>query len=71
MKELCRTNDAVLQSYIEALLKDAKIPYFAADQHMSAMEAYNAIWPRRIFVEVEDWPAAAALLDDAGIERAL
>ncbi len=38
MRELVRTNDAVLISAIEALLKSAGIPHLLADQNMSVLE---------------------------------
>ncbi len=71
MRELCSTDDIVLKSYIEALLKDADIQYFVADESMQAMYPNMGIWSHRIYVSEEDLPSAIALLKDAEIERSL
>ncbi len=71
MRELCVTDDMVLKSYIEALLKDASIGYFVADEMMQTMYPAAGIWAHRFFVTEEDLPAAVALLKAADIERAL
>ncbi len=69
MQELCRTNDAVKLSFIEALLKDAQIPYSIADAHFSTMEGTLAPFPRRVLVETDYLQRAIRVLDDARIER--
>ena len=38
MEELLRTNDIVLISFVESLLKEAGITHFVADQNMSVIE---------------------------------
>ena len=50
MRELVRTNDAVLISAIEALLKGARIKHMVVDQNMSVLEGSIGIFPRRILV---------------------
>ncbi|MCV0395394.1 MAG: DUF2007 domain-containing protein [Rhizobiaceae bacterium] len=67
MIELIRTNDAVLISFVEALLRDAGIGCFVADQNMSVIEGSLGILPRRILVDAEDEAQARRLLADAGI----
>jgi putative signal transducing protein len=67
MKELIRTNDAVLLTYIDAVLNDARIPHEVADEHMSGMEAFNMIY-RRVMVLDEDYDAAKRLLNTATTE---
>jgi hypothetical protein len=67
MEELLKTNDLVLISFVEALLRDAGIAPYVADQHMSSVEGSLGILPRRILVDAGDLAAARALLDDAGI----
>ena len=63
MRELVRTNDPVLISAIEALLKGADITHMVVDQNMSVMEGSIGIFPRRILVdEDEDRRGAAAAL---------
>jgi len=71
MREIVRTNDAVLVSAIEALLTSARIPHVVADQNMSVLEGSIGILPRRILV-AEDYRAAARrLLRDAGMGHEL
>lgn len=67
MIELVRTNDIVLISFIEALLRDAGITHFVADQNMSIVEGSIGILQRRIMVDSEQLDRARALLADAGV----
>ena len=62
MIELVRTNDAVLISFIEALMRDAGIGYLVADQNMSVLDGSLGVLPRRIMID-----AARRILSDAGI----
>ena len=71
MIELVRTNDAVLISYIEALMRDAGIGYFVADRNMSVAEGSIGILARRVMVIEDDEAAARRLLKDAGIAHEL
>ena len=50
MRELVRTNDPVLVTAIEALLKGAEIHHVVLDQNMSVLEGSLGILPRRILV---------------------
>ena len=67
MIELLRTNDAVLISFVEALLRDAELNFFVADGNMSVVEGSLGILPRRVMVAEDDIEAARRLLADAGI----
>lgn len=67
MIELMRTNDAVLISFVEALLRDAGIVFFVADNNMSVLEGSLGILPRRIMVSDDSLDEARKLLADAGI----
>jgi hypothetical protein len=71
MRELVRTNDAVLISAIEALLKSAAIAHLVVDQNMSVMEGSIGIFPRRILVEEDELQAARLLLREAGFGHEL
>lgn len=71
MRELIRTNDAVLLSAIEALLKSADIAHLIADQNMSVLEGSIGIFPRRILVDDDELAAARQLLADAGFGNEL
>jgi Putative prokaryotic signal transducing protein len=66
LRELVRTNDAVLISAIEALLKSARIRHMVVDQNMSIMEGSIGIFARRILVDEDDAGAARHLLEEAG-----
>ncbi|MEM8799186.1 MAG: DUF2007 domain-containing protein [Pseudomonadota bacterium] len=65
MIELVKSNDLVLISFIEALLKDASIAFYTADTHMSVLEGSIGILPRRILVEDASHRRAQRLLVDA------
>jgi hypothetical protein len=67
MRELLRTNDAVLITAIEALLKGAQIEHMVADRNVSVMEGSIGIFPRRILVDEEQFDAARQLLKEAGL----
>ncbi len=66
MRELIRTNDAVLVSAIGALLQGAGIPHHVFDQNMSVLEGSLGILPRRILVPEEYARTARRLLENAG-----
>lgn len=67
MLELVRTNDPVIISFIEALLRDAGITHFVADQNMSIAEGSIGILAKRIMVDGERLDEARKILVDAGI----
>ena len=71
MRELVRTNNAVLISAIEALLMAADIPHAVLDQHMSVLEGSLGMLPRRIVVDDEHHDEARHLLEDAGLAHEL
>jgi tRNA1(Val) A37 N6-methylase TrmN6 len=71
VKELVRTNNAVLITAIEALLKGADIPHMVLDQNMSVLEGSLGILPRRILVDDEHQHSARRLLSDAGLGHEL
>ena len=67
MRELVRTNDAVLVSAVGALLDGAGIPYVVFDQNMSVLEGSIGILGRRVMVDEDDARAARTVLTDAGL----
>jgi hypothetical protein len=71
MVELIRTNDLVLISFVESLLKEAGLNFFVADQHMSAIEGSLGFLPRRILIDAEQLEQARRLLREAGLSREL
>ena len=71
MIELIRTNDAVLLSFAESLMKEAEIHYFIADQGMSILEGSLGMLPRRFLVEEDRAGQARRILSDAGLAHEL
>lgn len=67
MEELLRTNDIVLISFVEALLRDAGIQPWVADQNMSVIEGSLGILQRRVMVPADDLVQARRIMVDAGI----
>lgn len=67
MIELVRTNDAVIISFVESLLRDAGIQCLVADQNMSVLDGSIGVLPRRILVLEDDAAQARGILADAGI----
>jgi putative signal transducing protein len=71
LREIVRTNDAVLISALEALLNSARIAHMVVDQNMSVLEGSIGIFPRRILVGDDQVQAARRLLEDAGFGHEL
>ncbi len=71
MKELLRTNDPVLLSYVSALLEEGDIGFIVADTNMSVLEGSIGILPRRVLVENERLAQARHLLTEADLGHAL
>jgi hypothetical protein len=71
MTELLRTNDPVLITAVEALLKGAAIEYFVADENMSVLEGSIGALPRRMLVNSEKISRARRVLSDAGLANVL
>jgi hypothetical protein len=67
MREILRTNNPVVLTFVEVLLRDAGLEPIVADVNMSVIEGSIGILPRRILVGTEDWARARRVLDDAGL----
>ena len=70
MHELIRTNDPVLLSFAESLMKDAGIHCFIADQAMNILEGSLGMLPRRFLVEEERADQARRILVEEGPDPA-
>ena len=68
MKELFRTNDAVLLSFVDALLSDAGVSHVIMDGNMSIMEGSLGVLPRRMMVAEDEYGQACRVLKDAELE---
>lgn len=71
MRELLVSNDAVTISFAQAVLQEAGIESFVADQHMSIVEGSIGAFPRRLLVEADSLAEARRLLDEAGLGKCL
>jgi len=68
MKELLRSNDPVLLSFVSSLLGEADIAFIVLDTNMSVMEGSIGILPRRVLVEESHIDQARNLLAEAGVD---
>lgn len=66
MRELVRTNDAVLLSWLTALLRDSGIESMVFDAHTSVLEGSLGAIPRRLMVLDEDYAEARRVVTEAG-----
>ena len=71
MQNILRTNDPVLLSFVEALLREAAISHHVADAHISILEGSIGAFPRRVLVANDDVAAAQRLIADAGLAAEL
>ncbi|MGB7205546.1 MAG: DUF2007 domain-containing protein [Anderseniella sp.] len=71
MKELLRSNDVVLVSYIVDLLSQEGLATNVFDGHMSVMEGSIGVFPRRVMIDDDDELRARRLLREAGLEEHL
>ncbi|MEL6201851.1 MAG: DUF2007 domain-containing protein [Pseudomonadota bacterium] len=71
MEELIRTNNPVTISFVEALMRDAGIGTFVADQNMSIIEGSIGAIPKRLLVESDRFEQAKRIVKDAGLEHEL
>lgn len=67
MLEILRSNDAVLLSFAESVLRQAGIASFLADQHVSVVEGSIGAFPRRLMVGEDDFASAQRALRGAGL----
>lgn len=71
MKELVRTNDPVLLSWVQSLLGEQGIESFVFDSYMSVLEGSANAIPRRLMVVDDDYERARRTMTDAGEGRHL
>lgn len=71
MRELLRSNDPVLLSYIVDLLQQEGLAITVFDGHMSVLEGSVGVLPRRVMVLDEDEAHARRLLAEAGLRDQL
>ncbi len=71
MRELLRTTDPVLLSWLTALLADARIDSLILDTHTSIIEGSIGAIPRRLMVAADRYDAARRVLETAGLAHQL
>lgn len=64
MRELVRTNDLVLLSFLETALQSQSIEVYILDVETSAIDGFAFGLSRRLMVEDEAYPRAEAILAD-------
>lgn len=67
MREIIRSNDPVLMSFAQVLLRDAGMETVVADQNMSIMEGSIGVFPRRLLVLSDEWLKAERVLVEADL----
>lgn len=71
MIELFATNDIVLISFVESLMKSAGILYFVTDQNTSVAEGSLGAIRCRFLVDQESAEEAREIMIDAGLAHEL
>ena len=66
MKELLRTNNTVLLSWLATLLADERIETVVFDAHSSILEGSAGAIPRRLMVIDDDYARARRVMTEAG-----
>lgn len=69
MREILRTTDPVTLSFARALLEEAGMASFSADEHISSIEGSIGAFPRRLMVIEEDWASARRVLTEGGLAQ--
>jgi Putative prokaryotic signal transducing protein len=64
MRDVLKTNNAVLLNFAQVLLADAGIEAVVFDGHMSVMDGSLGILPRRLMVSDGDFSQAERVLKD-------
>ncbi len=71
MRELLRSNDVVLLSYVTDLLAQAGVETIVFDDHISMVEGSIGAFPRRVMVEHGQEQRARRILNEAGLRAQL
>lgn len=68
MVDVLRSNDFVIISFAQTVLRGVGIDYFLADVHLSATEGSIGAFPRRLQVAADDLTRARQALGEAGLD---
>jgi hypothetical protein len=66
MKELLRTNDTVLLSWLTAVLRAERIEPIVLDAYSAVMEGSISAIRRRLMVDDDDYARARRIIEDVG-----
>lgn len=67
MRELVLTDDPVVLSFVETLLREAGMSFDVPDRNMSALHGAAGRLPQRVVVDDAECTRARRLLSDAGL----
>ena len=67
MREIVKTNNEVLLSFLQTLLDESGILNIVLDRNMSALEGSVGMLPRRLLVEHDRYDQACRLLREADL----
>lgn len=71
MKNIIKSNDVVLISYVQSLLDDNGVGNLVFDQNISITEGSIGLFPRRIMVADDDFETATTIIKQGGLENEL
>jgi hypothetical protein len=67
MREILRSTDPVLLSFVRAVLASEQIESVTVDQHTSLIEGSIGIFPQRLLVKPHQWSRARQALIEADL----
>ena len=69
MREILRSNDAVLINFVVVLLRDAGLSPLLADEHISAIEGSIGALPRRVLIPSDELIKAKRVMQEADLSQ--
>lgn len=69
MREILRSNDAVLINFVVVLLRDAGLAPQLVDEHISAIEGSIGALPRRVLIATDEVAQAKRVMQDADLSQ--
>jgi hypothetical protein len=69
MREILRSTDPVLLSFVRSVLAGEQIEFVTVDQHTSLIEGSIGIFPQRLLVQPHEWSRARQALIDADLSQ--
>lgn len=69
MREILRSNDAVLINFVVVLLRDAGLEPQLIDEHVSAVEGSIGALPRRVLIAEDELAQAKRIMHEAELSQ--